>query len=177
MGYPARLVVGAARRNPELELPLERIRLPVAADRVAEEVADLAPPAPEHAACEREAGADVGLPRGACETRRHRELERRDDTAGSHHASELRQCRAGVLDVPEEIRDREVVEGDVSEWKRLRGRLDQLDAVVEPATRAREHLGALIDAGHAEPASRELGCHQPGSRGDVEHVTAVPWEA
>ena len=38
----------------------------------------------------------------------------------------------------------------------------------------REHLRALVDAGHAEAAPHELGCDEPGSGRDVEHVPAVP---
>ena len=74
---------------PELELPLERVRLPVRADRVAEEVADLAPAVPEGASREREAGAHVELPRGPREavrarrTRARRRLRRGRTTRAS----------------------------------------------------------------------------------------------
>src|SRR5262249_26060735 len=117
---------------PELELAFERVGLPERADRAAEEVADLAPAVPQHSTCERQPGAHVQLPRRPRDPLRHPELERRHDPARPNDPSELLEDRAGVGDVAQEVRERQVVERRSVEGERFRRRLDELDALAEP---------------------------------------------
>ncbi len=64
----------------------------------------------------------------------------------------------------------------VGKRDRLGGGLDEGDAVSEPATGDREHLGALIQPSCPEAAAQELGGDEPRPGRDVEHVPAVPRE-
>ena len=158
-------------------MPLERVRIPVRADRASQEVADLAPAVPQDAPDYGKPGAHVQLPGRPRQARRDAELERGDDAVRTNDARELAQCGGRVVHVAQQVREREVVEGRVVERQRLRGRFDELDLVSEPLPRALEHPGALIHSGDRESTAEQLGGDEPGSRGDVEHVTAVTREA
>ena len=95
------------------------------------------------------------LPEAAPERhRRDAELERGDRPARLHHPGQLGERRRRVVDVAEQVGERERVEGGVLEGQRLRAALDELDAVAEAcALDARaaggEHVGALVDADDA----------------------------
>ena len=65
-----------------------------------------------------------------------------------------------------------MVERRVAERQRLGGCLDEIDLGAKPLPGAGEHLGALVDAGHPEPPSHELGGDEPGPGRDVEHMAA-----
>ena len=66
-----------------------------------------------------------------------------------------------------------MIEGVVGERELLGGCLHELDPRSEAVSRSREHLRALIDARYLEPAPKELGGDEPGSRRDVEDGPAV----
>ena len=66
-----------------------------------------------------------------------------------------------------------MVEGVVGERESLGGCLHELDPGAEPLSRAREHLRALVDARHLEPAPKELGGDESRPRRDVEDLPAV----
>src|SRR5881397_2170578 len=74
--------------------------------------------------------------------RRHRELERRDTTAGSYDARELAQGRSRIVDVAQQVGEREVVELAVRERESLRLAADERDEPVQRGV-ARE-LGASL---------------------------------
>ena len=160
---------------PGLELSTDRVRLPVAADRWAEELSDLTPAVPKRPSCEREHGADVDIPERSREPFRYAELESCHDARGSHDTCELDERRLRVVDVAEEIRERQVIERAVLERERVCRRLDELDALAEAATCDGEHLRALVQPGHVESTPQELGRDESGARGDVQHVPAG-WE-
>ena len=112
-------------------------------------------------------------PRAGERDPRDAELERGDDAARTHHARELGQRRPRVGDVAKQIGQREVVEGLRSERERLRRRIDQLDRVAEATVGDRQHLGALIDAGHLESPPQELRRDQPRPGRHIEDVAAA----
>ncbi len=56
--------------------------------------------------------------------------------------------------------------------KRVRGALDQLDAVAEPATCDRQHVRALIEAGHPKAPPQELLGDEAGPGCDIEDMPA-----
>ena len=133
-----------ARGAPELELALERVRLPEGADRGAEEVADLAPAVPQRASGEREPGAYVELPGRAarCPRARRTRATRRFRPGRTTRASSRKRPR-WVVDVAQEVRERQMVEGRVREGQRLGGRLDELDAIAEALARAPASISGL----------------------------------
>ena len=157
---------------PELELALERVTLPERANRPAEKAADFRPAGREEASGEREARADVNVPERANGTGGYAKLERRDKAAATDDPRELRQGRTRFVDVAEEIREGQVVEGAVGEWERFGRGLDELYAPAEAAVCHGEHLGALIEPRNAKAAPEELFCHEASPRRDVEDVTS-----
>ena len=152
-----------------------------AADARAEEAADLAPARRDDAPGGGQADADVELPERPPEPARHGELEHRDRPAGPHDARELAQRRRGIVDVAQEIGERERVELAVVERQLLGAALAQLDArreagALDARAAGREHLGALVDARRRV----QSGCARASSiataavpRRDVEHARRV----
>ena len=169
--------VADPRRRPQLELAREWVAVPVLADGIAEEVAYLAPSVSERASGERQPCADVELPGRPSDPTWHAELERRDDATRANDADELRERRTGVLDVAEEVGERQVVEARSIERQAVGGGLHELDLTSESPPRAREHLRALVDPGDAMPSATELGGDEPCSGRDVEHMSAAGREA
>ena len=177
---PARADVVDARVAPRVEEPRLGPLLPEVADARAEEAAHLVPAGRDDRAGGRQADADVELPQRPPDAARQAELLHRDDAAGSHDASELAQRRGDVVDVAEEVRERQRVELGVGERERLGAALAQLDPLREarvrdPLAPGREHLRALVD-----PDDRALGrgareLDRDGGRagGDVEHAACV----
>jgi hypothetical protein len=160
------------RLAPPFELSLERVALPEVLDRAAEESPDLVPAVPDGAACERKTDSDVNAPERTRGSARDSELERRDRASRADDARELDHRGSGIVDVAQEIREGEMVEGRVVE-RQLRGRrLDELHAAAEAVPRHGEHLRALVEAGHLESAAQELGRDEPGAGRDVEDVPA-----
>src|SRR5207253_10724212 len=97
-----------------------------------------------------------------------------DRPARAHDARELAQRRERVVDVAQEIRERESVELRVAERELLGARLHEAHAVRPPA-RGREHLRALVDADDgAAVLPDELAPDQPRPRRDVEHRLSGP---
>ena len=150
-----------ARLTPELELALERPPLVEAADRRAEEAADVVPALRRDAAERGEADADVEIPERPPDPARNAELEVRDRPARAHDAGELGERGGRIVDVAQEVGEREVVERGVGEGDRRGGRLHELDAVAEPAPRHGEHVRALIEAGHAVPLASSRSATRP----------------
>ncbi len=145
------------------------------ADARTEKPPDLVPPRRDDAPRQREDPAHVELPGPAPEAVREAELEPGDRPARPYDAGELVQRRARVVDVAEQVREREGVEGLVAERQPLRLALDQSDPRTEAGPRDAlvrdgEHLGALVEAddGAARPA-HELDRHRRRSGRDVEH--------
>src|SRR5258706_5534428 len=119
------------------------------------------------------AKARVEIPKRMPEAAGHCELDHRDPAAGLHHARELAHGRGGVLDVPQEIRERQMVERLVRERDALGPSFDELLEDAGPLPRDREHVGALVepdDAAAVAPHKR-LGDHARAGR-DVEHAIA-----
>ena len=158
-----------------------RPRLPEAADARAEKAADLAPARGDDRSRRRQPGPDVELPERPPRSAREAELEHGDRAAGPYDTNELAQRRRHVVDVAEEVREREGVELRVGERQGLGSSLAQLDPVAEPAAldpvaAGREHLQALVDAddGPARLGQRELDRDRRRAAGDVEHAGGVP---
>ncbi len=161
---------------PELELACERVARPESTNRASEETADLVPAGRDEPPGDREHPVDVEIPEGARRSAGNAELERGDDTSSPDDPRELAERGARVVDVPEEVGERDVAERMVGRRDRLGGSLDERDAVSEPATGDREHLGALVQPRDPEAAAQELGRDEPRPGRDVEHVPAVPRE-
>src|SRR5439155_8237673 len=83
---------------PRVEEPRQRPALVEAADRRAEEGADLAPPAADDRASRGQADADVQLPEWPPQAARDAELEARERPAGLHDACQLPQRRRRIVD-------------------------------------------------------------------------------
>jgi hypothetical protein len=158
---------------PPLELALQRVAPPEGADRPAKEIADLAPAVAQQAPGERQHRPYVQVPERASETFRYAELERGDEATRTHHAREFGQRRSRLADVAQEVREREVIKGPGVERERLRRRVDQLDLATEAAVCHRQHPGALIDSGDAEPPPPQLGRDEAGPGRHVENVPAA----
>ena len=105
------------------------------ADRGAEETADLVPARREQPSGNGQSDPDVEVPRAAARRRAGRRTRARRRAAGADDAGELRERRARVVDVAEEVREREVVERPVGEWDCGRRGLDQWNASAEASPR------------------------------------------
>src|SRR4029079_17270772 len=104
-------------------------------------------------------------------------VAQRDRAAGTDDARELAHRRGRVVDIAEEVREREMVEGGIGEGKRVGRRLDELHAIAEALAGEGQHLRALVEARHPEAASEERLGDEPGTRRDVEHVPAIRRQA
>src|SRR5437867_2910147 len=127
---------------------------PEVADARPEEAAHLPPAGRDRPAQQREADADVELPRGARNPGRHEEVEHRDPPTGPNDARQLPHGRHGFVDVTEEVRERERVEPGVLEGQLLGSPLAELDPLSEagtldPCLPGGEHLRALVDSDDA----------------------------
>src|SRR5919108_609493 len=126
-----------------------------------------------------EAEADVELPEAAPdEASRDRELERGNRAAGSDDACELRQHAGRLVDIAEEVGERERGEGRIRERQLLGAPLDEPDPLAEPGfghapAALGEHAGALVqpDNGATVPA-RELDRDRAGPGRYVEDGVA-----
>ena len=108
---------------------------------------------------------------------RQAELEHRHGSAWSDDAGELAHRGGDVVDIPEEVCERDGVELRVGERQLLGARLAQLDAVAQARTLASfascgEHLLALVDADDRPAAvgAGKLDRAGGGSTRDVEHA-------
>ena len=171
--------VGEAGLAPRVEEARLRPVAPEVADARAEEAADLAPARRDDGSRRRQPDSHVELPERPPDAARQAELEHRHRPAGPHDAGELAQRRGHVVDVAQEIRERERVELRVGERQLLGASLAQLDPVAQPGVLdalapGREHLGALVDPDDraGRPARDELDRHGRRSRRDVEHALA-----
>src|SRR5213076_1376155 len=163
-----------ARGAPELELEFERVPAPEVADAASEEAGDFMPAGVDRAARGREHDAHVGAPEQPPDSPRNGKLEAGDRSAGPDDAGELGERRALVVDVAEQVGERERVEGLVREGQALGARLDELD-IRQPLARDREHLRALVEADHsAALLPDQFGGDQAGSGGNVEGAVARP---
>ena len=150
-------------------------RLVVPADRRAEERPDLAPAAADHGAGGRKADPDVELPERPPEPGRDAELEPGDRAAGTDDPRQLAQRRRRVVDVAEQVGEREPVELAVGEGQAVGARLDELDAAVHAPAGLGEHVRALVDADdRASLLAHELARDGAGPGRDVEHAVARP---
>ena len=103
------------------------------------------------------------------------ELDHPDPPAGADHARELSQRRQPVVDVAQQVGEREAVELCIGERKPLGLAAHEAHALVqlgrggEARPRSREHLLALIepdDAASSTPREREG--HHPGAGSNVD---------
>ena len=144
-------------------------------DAVAEERSDTAPAGGDGRSEHRETGPHVQLPSGPGRPAGQPELEHRDRSARTHDAGELAHGRCGIVDVAEQVGERQAVEGRVVERKLLGGSLDELDAVGEAggsdtAAAGLEHVAALVEADDAAAgAPDELDRDRGRAGGDVEN--------
>ena len=166
---------------PQLEHPLERTTLPELTDAWAEEPSDLAPTWRKELAQERQSRLHVPLPENA----RRRifwdaKLEHGQAPARTGDAGELLERRRGIVDVTEQVREREPVEARVLEGERFRAPLAEVDpggeaGRLDPRRSGGEHLGALVDPdGAASVSADELDRDRGRPGRDVEDRFAAP---
>src|SRR4051812_33326619 len=162
-------VVDPGRAPCLLEAAL-RPRCVEAADRAAEERADLAPAVAGHRARDRQPGPDIELPERPPDAARDGELEACDRAARTHDPRKLAERRSGVGDVAQQIGEGERVELAVDERELVGTCLDELGATVRAPPSFGEHPRALVDADHhaAVPRGQRAG-DEPGSSRDVEN--------
>src|SRR5204863_92010 len=134
-----------SRRAPAGQLALGRVAAREVGGAAAEEAADRAPAGVDRATGGREHRTHVHVPERSPDPTRNRELEARDRAAGTDDAGELGERRARIVDVAEQVGERERVEGLVREGQARGARLDELD-VRQPLVRDREHFRALVEA-------------------------------
>ena len=148
--------------------------VPEAANAWPEEAADFAPTGRDRAAEHGQADSDVQLPGRSGDASRNEEVEHRDSAAGSDDPGELLHRRSGVVDVAEEIRESQRVEGRILEGQVLRPPFLEPDSLAETrsvdARPARgQHLGALVDPDDAAAVlADELDRHRRGAARNVE---------
>src|SRR5439155_14905892 len=113
--------------------------------------------------------AGVQPPERAPQPRGKTELDRCDVAARPHDPRELAHRRRGIVDVAQQVGEREVVEGRVREGQFLRAAEDDLIEDAVALASAREHVGALIETDDvaAIPAD-ELRRDHAGAGGYVE---------
>src|SRR5262245_49851374 len=164
----ARANVDEAGRGEQRDRVVPR---PEAADARPEEAADLGPARRDEEAGRRQSQAHPRFPGRPPDAAWHGELEHRDGAARPDHARKPVQRRARILDVAQEVRERQRRELAVGERERLGAPLDQLHGQsARPLRRDGEHLGALVERDdRAAVAADELACDEPGAGGDVEH--------
>src|SRR3954452_4393361 len=111
--------------------------------------------------------------------RRYGELERRDAAAGPHHARKLAQRRTRIIDVAQQIGEREVVELAVAEREPLGLAADEGDEPFERRLAGelgasdREHLGALVQPHDgASVAAYERPRYQSRAGRHIQHAVA-----
>ena len=138
-------------------------------DARTQERADRGPLRGDQATGDRKPDPRVQPPERTPDAARQAELDHRNATAGLHDARELvhRGCR--IVDVAQQISEREVIELFVGERQALRPRFDDplVDTVAGP--RHVQHVHALIepDDGAAVAIVERLRDH-PGAGRDVE---------
>ena len=124
--------------------------------------------------------ADVELPQRPPDATRQTELERRHDPTGSHDPRQLGKCDYRILDVADQVRERERVERAVGKRKLLGAALAQRDPVgqaggLDPRLRAGEHLGLWSMPTTRQPFCRdELDRHRGRPGRHVEHRAVGP---
>src|SRR5204863_7269749 len=161
-----------SRRAPAGQLALGRVAAREVGGAAAEEAADRAPAGVDRATGGREHRTHVHVPERSPDPTRNRELEARDRAAGTDDAGELGERRARIVDVAEQVGERERVEGLVREGQARGARLDELD-VRQPLVRDREHFRALVEAEDgAALLPEQLGGDEAGPRGDVGDAVA-----
>src|SRR5262249_53529224 len=129
----------------------------------------LAPAVPDHRSRRRQPRAHVELPERPPDAVRDCELEARNRPAGPHDPRELAKGGGGILDVAQEVRERERVELAVAEGKLVGARLDELGSAARAPPRLGEHAGALVDADDRAAVARDQCTrHEPGAGGDIE---------
>ena len=131
----AKAHVGNAGIAPDLSELLGRRQ---STDARAEEAADLVPPRRDRTAGERQGESNIELPEQAPEwSGRDSELERRDRPPAARDARKLAHGRAGIVDVAEQVRERQRVELTVLEWQLLGIPVDEANSLCEPARSTR----------------------------------------
>ena len=170
-----------ARRSPlRLQVGLARVeRL----DARAEETAHLEPGSRGQAAYQWQANARVQPPQGTRRARlRDTELDHSDPAAGLDHARQLAHRRRWIVDIAQQVGERERVEVTVGKRQLLGVRTEASDplpqdsVVRHPGARPGKHLLALIERDHlAAAAANELRCHEPCARCDVQNPLAWAW--
>ena len=154
--------------------------LPEAADARAEEPADVAPGRRDERARGGQADAHVRLPQRAPGPVRDPELQHRDDAAGPNGSRQLPQRRGGIVDVAQEIGERDRIELPVGARQRLRAPLAELDSAAELCTLDAfaadgQHLDALVDADDRPRRRRQGELDRDGARagGHVQHALRI----
>src|SRR5690242_21515289 len=171
-----------ARRRPELDHLLERMTRVEVGDVAREEASRLAPLARHEPTNGREPKARVNRPqRVPGRRRRHRELERRDAPPGRYHARKLAQRRTWIVDVAQQVGEREVIELAVTERERLRLAPYERDEMLErrvpreSGAGGREHLGALVEPDDGAPiAARKRPRNKSRTGRHIQHALSWP---
>ena len=120
------------------------------------------------------------MPQGASQgVGRQHELERGDATTGLHDPGQFAERGAWILDVADQVGEREVVEIAVAEGQGLGFAANQRDVLRQPGVRIElcpspgEHLGALVKTDHrAVVAAHERSGHHARASGNVEDAVA-----
>src|SRR5205823_1181744 len=103
-----------------------RVRGVEALDAPLKECADPRPLVRDRAADERQSDRRVGAPeRSKDRVWRNSEVERDDAASWTHDPRELAHRRSGIVDVAQEVREGQVIEGFVREWQRLGARANE----------------------------------------------------
>ena len=172
--------IGDPGSPPKLQLLRDRQAAMELADARPKKGADLVPAGRDEPARDREPDPHIQLPERTPEASREPELERRDCPAGPDDTRELAERSRGLLDVAEEVREREPVERAVLKRQLHRASLDEPDPFrqpryLDPTAANVQHLGALVEADDlAARLPRELDCDGRRSSRHVEHLVAGP---
>src|SRR5439155_18517682 len=111
--------------SPSSKQPLVRPPRREVADARPEEAADALPSGGDRPAGDRKSRAHVELPQRPPEAPRDGELQRRNRAARADHARKLAYRRGRVVDIPEQVREGECVEGLVVERQALPSPFDE----------------------------------------------------
>src|SRR5512142_1583720 len=107
--------------------------------------------------------ARVGPPRRTPDAFGYAELDHGDASTRLQYASELAHRRRGIIDVPEQVSEGDVIERAVCEGQLLGTALEERFEHAVTTARDVQHVGALIESDHGAPvALAKRRCHHSG---------------
>src|SRR5437870_4526468 len=147
---------------------LLRVRGVEALDASSKEGADARPLLRDRAANEGQSDRGVRAPQGSKDRiGRHSEIKCNDSPSWPHDSGELAQSRGGIVDVAQEVREGQVVEGFIWERQRLGASADERDVSIARGGGSK-HVSTSVEADNL--AAIPLGDRARDQTGPSRHI-------